>query len=296
MNDNPSVEDLLTFNTLLYDLDILDGNIVGELARRSVQKYGNTVRLLRYNNYICFVNNINAVSQSFRCPNCDTFFNGTFNLERHLITCSKRVKNAYPRNVYQVREALFDKLESFGIQSTSDQKLFETLAIFDLESVCVQEETFKDTNTTTWIEKHVPRSASESSNVVEEPIFLCNSDPHHLLASFTGAPENVASQSKTQMQNLFLDIEPTIKIKQGGILEKLTQGHNQRESARFDMNQDDCDNEFCASTQFLQIQKISNKWSSRNSGTLLQCFTCVWLQQCKIRSQLNQILFATHSR
>ena len=69
MNDIPFVEDLLTLNIVLYDIDIVDGNIIGELTRRIVQKYENTVRLLRYNNHICYVNNINAVFQSFRCPN-----------------------------------------------------------------------------------------------------------------------------------------------------------------------------------------------------------------------------------
>ena len=84
MNDIPIVEDLLTLNILLIGIDIVDGNIVGELERRTVQKYENTVQLLRYNNHICYVNIINAVFRSFRCPNCDTFFNRTFNLERHL--------------------------------------------------------------------------------------------------------------------------------------------------------------------------------------------------------------------
>ena len=186
MNDIPTVEDLLTLNILLYDIDIVDGNIVGELERRSVQKYENTVRLLRYNNHICYVNNINAVFQSFRFPYCDTFFNKTFNLERHLSTCTERVKNVYPRNVYQIRETLFDKLDSFGINYTSEQKLFKNLAIFDFESICVREETFRDTITTTWIGKHVPISVSISSNLVEEPIVLCNSDPHHLVVSFFG--------------------------------------------------------------------------------------------------------------
>ena len=83
MNDIPTFEDLLTLNIPLYEIDIVDGNIFGELARRSVQKCKSTVQLLRYNNHICYVNNINAVFQSFRCPNCDTFFNRTFNLERH---------------------------------------------------------------------------------------------------------------------------------------------------------------------------------------------------------------------
>ena len=252
MNDIPIVEDLLALNILLYDIDIVDGNIIGELARRSVQKYDNTVRLLRYSNHICYLSNINAVFQSFRCPNCDNFFNRTFNLERHLTTCSERVKNIYPRNVYQIRETLYDKLDSFGITYTSEQKLFQNLAKFDFESICVQEKTFRDTITTTWIGKHVPISVSISSNLVEEPILLCNSDPHHLVSSFFGALENLAPQSKAKMKNLFLEIETTIKIKLGSILEKLTQRHNRREQADLD----DCDNEICASTQFFQIQKI----------------------------------------
>ena len=116
MNDIPTVEDLLTLNILLYDIEIVDGNNVGELARRSVQNNEKTVRLLRYNNHICYVNNFNAVFQTFRCANFDTFFNKTFKLEQHLTKCSERVKNVYPRNVYQTRETIFDKLDSFGIK------------------------------------------------------------------------------------------------------------------------------------------------------------------------------------
>ena len=155
-----------------------------------MKKYENTVRLLSYNNHICNVNNINAVFLSYRCPNCDSFFNRTFNLERHLTTGSERAKNVYPRNVYQIRETLFDKLDSFCIKYTSERKLFQNLPIFDFESICVQVETFRDTITTTSIGKHVPISVSISSNLVEEPIFLCNSDPHNLVASFIGVLEN----------------------------------------------------------------------------------------------------------
>ena len=50
MNDTLFVDDLLTLNILLYDVDFVDGNINGE-SRRKVLKYENTVRLLRYNNH-----------------------------------------------------------------------------------------------------------------------------------------------------------------------------------------------------------------------------------------------------
>ena len=251
MNDIPFVEDLLTLNIVLYDIDIVDGNIIGEFARQSVKKYENTVRLLRYNNHICYVNHIIAVFQSFRCPNCDSFFKRTFNLERHLTTCSERVKNVYPKNLYQTQETLFDKLHSFGIEHTHEQTLFKNLAIFDFESICVQEKSFKDTDTTKWIGKLIPFSVSISSNLLKEPIFLCNSDPHHLVTSFIGALESLALQSKAIMKNLFFDIETTINIKLGSILEKITQRHNRREQAHLD----DCDNETCTSTQFLHTQK-----------------------------------------
>ena len=39
INDIPTLEDLLTLNILLYDVDIVDGNIIAEFARRSVQNY-----------------------------------------------------------------------------------------------------------------------------------------------------------------------------------------------------------------------------------------------------------------
>ena len=38
MNDIPFFEDLLSLNIVLYDVDIVNGNIIGELAGRSVQK------------------------------------------------------------------------------------------------------------------------------------------------------------------------------------------------------------------------------------------------------------------
>ena len=88
------------------------------------------------------------------------FFNRTFNLEQHLTTCSERVKNVYSRNVYQILETLFDKLDSFGIKYTSQQKFSKNLAIFDFESICIQEESFKDTK-----DNNVDRQACTDFNI-----------------------------------------------------------------------------------------------------------------------------------
>ena len=258
MTDIPKVEEMLQLNIFLYDLDFVDGELIGELARRSIQMFEKSVKLSRYNNHICYVSDMNSFFKSFRCSSCDTMFSKTGNLERHLITCSERVKHIYPKNVYQLSETLFEKLDSFNIPYREGQKLFKNLAVFDFESICVREETYKETETTKWIGKHVPVSVSISSKLILEPIFLCDSDHRHLASSFISALDGLASQSKAQMKLRFIEVETAIEIKRSSILEQLNQRHSQRERViDFDNAEysNDTAEEKELSTQFLQMQK-----------------------------------------
>ena len=223
MDDIPSVEDIVAINIFIYDIDLIDGAMVGKLARQSIKNYEKNVQLIRYNSHICYVDKINALFKAFRCPTCDTYFQKTGNLERHLVSCSERVKHIYPKNVYQLRETLFDKLDSFNIQYTDDQKLFNNLAVSDFESICIPEEKFKNTETTTWIGKHVPISVSISSNLITKPIFLCNSYPRDLVESFIDAVEGLATQSEAQMKLKFLEVDTAIKCKLTRTLESLNE-------------------------------------------------------------------------
>ena len=52
MNGSPIIEDLLTLNIPLNEINIVDNNIIRELARRRVQKHEKILQLLRYNNQI----------------------------------------------------------------------------------------------------------------------------------------------------------------------------------------------------------------------------------------------------
>ena len=107
--------------------------------------------------------------------------------------------------------------------------MFKNLAVFDFESICVKEETYKETETTKWIGKHVPISVSISSNLIPEPIFLCNSDPRHLSSFFVSALEGLATQSKAQMKLRFIEVETATQIYLSSILEQLNQRHSERE-------------------------------------------------------------------
>ena len=53
MTDILKVDEMLQLNFFLYDLDFKDGELIGELARRSIRKIEESVKLLRYNNHIC---------------------------------------------------------------------------------------------------------------------------------------------------------------------------------------------------------------------------------------------------
>ena len=152
----PIIEELIKQNIFIYDFDIEDGEIIGELVRRSVERYDENIKLLRYNNHICYVNDINKFFKKFRCPSCDVFFNHSGHFNRHLKTCKERVKNVYPRGVYSLRETLFEKLDNFSIAYPVDYTLFNNLAVFDFEAICVHSVDISNTATTSWIGIHVP--------------------------------------------------------------------------------------------------------------------------------------------
>ena len=149
VEDLPVVEGIVQRNIFIYDFDIQEGEYVGELARSSIGRFDKTVKLLRFNNHIIHTIDIDSFFKCFRCPSCDTFFHKSDHFNQHLLRCKDRVRHIYPKNVYELRETLFEKLEGFNLPVFDDNKLFSNLAIFDFESICVPTEELKETQTTT---------------------------------------------------------------------------------------------------------------------------------------------------
>ena len=122
-------------------------------------------------------------------------------MEQHLTTCKERVRRVILKNVYQLCERLFSKLDPFGILYRVNQKLFIKKAIFDFESVCVEGETFQNSKTTIRIVEQFPNSVWISFNLMQEPIVVFDPNRRDLISSFNDALENLALQSKTQHEN-----------------------------------------------------------------------------------------------
>ena len=106
----------------------------------------------------------------------------------------------------------FDKLDSFNVPYSDDQKLFQSVANFvDFESIRAQGDKFRDIETKIWISRHVPISVSISSNLIEQPIFSFSSNPGILVELFLDALDGLATQSKAQMKLKLLEIETSVK-------------------------------------------------------------------------------------
>ena len=158
--------------------------------------------------------------------------------------------------MYQLKETLFDKFDSFNILYTDEQQLLRNVASFDFEPIFVREDGFKDIETR-WIGKHVPISVSFSSNLLQDPIFICNSNPLDLVSSFVVALENLAAQSKAQMRMSFLEVENAIKMKLAHLMELLNERRSRRK-ATFTSEDECCEADSVGkdvSTQFLHMQK-----------------------------------------
>ena len=148
----------------------------------------------------------------------------------------------------------------------------KNLAVLDFESICVPSNELKDTNTTTWIGKHEPISVSISSNLLQEPIFLCNKDPKTLIVSFVEALEELASRSKAEMLQKFSSIENAIKTRVSSIFEKLN-GRKDESTPLFEFQYIEAE-EIDMSTQFLQIQK---KINFSNYNNILNVMSALYL-------------------
>ena len=211
MQDITAVEDIVHADFFLYDIDTLDGSMIGELLRRCVGKYSNTVQLLRCNRYFCYFFKINGLSETFCCLPSDQFIKKADNRKRQFSTCKERNKRVFPENVYQLRNFLLEKLDSFIIPCSDDQKHFKKMAIFGFEKVCLQQDTVCDTNATTWIGMHVLISVSISSISLKEPIFPGTTNRETLVESFVDALEGLATHSKTAKELKFLETETSVK-------------------------------------------------------------------------------------
>ena len=205
-DDIPILEALVDRNIQVYSIFFDDqSEMFAELTCRSSMKRIKTTSLLRYENHICWTADINKFLKMFRCYVCDQFFDRSFNVLRHMQNCSKNKQHKYPTGAYQLSETIFERLEDVKINVPHELRLFSNLIVFDFESKTVADNALRNTELTSWIGKHVPISVSISSNLISEPIFICNEDPLQVSRDFVSSLTNIAEKSTLLMREKLND-------------------------------------------------------------------------------------------
>ena len=132
--------------------------------------------------------------------------------------------------------------------------------MFDFESIWVKNSKLVDTEATTWVGKHEPISVSITSNLLEEPIFICYTELHSPVPAFVNSVESLAEKNKLEMNLKFHDIATRIEEKLERVLSaintkrrQLSNG-NEPQERLVDMGDNDED-EISVSTLFLVTQK-----------------------------------------
>ena len=198
------VENLVKCNIQLFEICYDEsGTLCGQLSRRSAHTYQQTISLLQYDDHICWTDDIDTVLKRFRCLTCDHFFSRTKILLKHVPNCKENIKHVYPSGPYQLDSTIFERLQDVGIEVEAEHKMFQNLAVFDFESITVKDDQLCDTERTKWIGRHVPVSVSIASNLLQETVFLYNSDPFELVRSFLTTLVGLSNESSIHYRNLF---------------------------------------------------------------------------------------------
>ena len=259
-----------------------------ELTCRSSMNRTKITSLLRYENHICWTADINKFLKKFRCYICDQFFDRSFNLLRHMQNCSKFTQQKYPTGAYQLFETVFERLEDVNINIPQELRLFSHLIVFDFESITVPDNTLRKTELTSWLGKHVPISVSISSNLLSEPILICNEDPLQLIRDFVSGLTYIAEKSTLLEWGKSSMISCWNWKKKTGQFDNWFQWKTSRYPPERKTYLITRRNLTERKTKTLKFRNWTRFWE------LLHHNSCVWVKQFEVRFELNRGVSSTH--
>ena len=221
----PVLEKIADVNINIYShtKSAENGGIIGQQIRRSLGIHSDTCNLLQVGKHVCYITNMTAFFQRYKCLTCSKFFTKSGNMLRHMRRdCTESVRNVYPGKVYNLSQTMFEKLEELGIVVEQKDRLFSHFAIFDFETYCSREELLKPTNTMDYQGKHIPISVSVCNNFVStDPSFIHNADPQQLVTDFVNYLERLSEMSANMQLDRYALVIRALKDLQYALFESL---------------------------------------------------------------------------
>jgi hypothetical protein len=120
------------------------------LLRHSNKQINDILNLNLYTdkqiNHFSYIKNINRLSKTFQCPECNTFLSEAKKMNRHSLTCNKGTpKIVFEDGTYKPSPSIFNKLEINGIIVPEELRFYPYFIFYDFETWLRPNESKSDT-------------------------------------------------------------------------------------------------------------------------------------------------------
>ena len=177
------IENHFKINIMIYTQDNTEHEKpVTEIDRRSINTYGTTLYLMRYDKHFCFIKEIERFVHSFKCTRCGKLWANATACHRHEKTCGEFCKHQFPGGFCSKTKSIFERLP----ENITQHKFYDPVIVYDFEAMLIKHEDIR-TDSLKFTSKHIPVSFSLFSNIPGydiEPIFECCNDPKELIDMF----------------------------------------------------------------------------------------------------------------
>ena len=235
IDDLSKIEATFGVNVVVHKLDeITDGTTVGELVRRSLCQFTDTMTLNLYETHFSYIRDINMYCHSYRCSTCDeSLWKYPSLLKRHELTCEGGIRRVYKGGVYRPPASIFERLDDEGIIVSPVLRYFPYRATFDFECYFSDERLPTNTDHVEWIARHVPLSVSVASNVPGyEPAqcYVTDGDSDKLVADMMDHLTSISDAAYESLLPLYADVLADLKTRKEAWDEEEEEDENEKES------------------------------------------------------------------
>ena len=218
IDDLSKIEATFGVNVVVYKLDeITDGTTVGELVRRSLCQFTDTMTLNLYETHFSYIRDINMYCHSYRCSRCgESLWKYPSLLKRHELTCEGGIRRVYKGGVYRPPASIFERLDDEGIIVSPVLRYFPYRATFDFECYFSDERLPVNSDKLQWSARHVPLSVSVASNVPGyEPAqcYVTDGDSDKLVADMMDHLTAISDAAYESLLPLYADVLEELKTR-----------------------------------------------------------------------------------
>ena len=211
IDDLSKIEATFGVNVVVYKLDeITDGTTVGELVRRSLCQFTDTMTLNLYETHFSYIRDINMYCHSYRCSRCgESLWKYPSLLKKHELTCEGGIRRVYKGGVYRPPASIFERLDDEGIIVSPVLRYFPYRATFDFECYFTGDNLPANSDKLQWSARHVPLSVSVASNVPGyEPAlcFVTDGDADKLVGCMMTRLNTISDAAFASLLPLYADV------------------------------------------------------------------------------------------